>query len=182
MLSSSNSWDAYAASAFGTRVVWCNRYGQRPGRLPGRPDRKIQTLADLPKLVGPPQVAEGRPFPRFFAVGDITSMGVATNWRSGPRVCPVPSIAPGERGVLIRSSQKATIRHDLRSVVHDSLSRDPGGPRGCPRSPAGRAMAGTYPPHQLPPARTPLDIHKERFARGEIGKAEFEDRRRVLGD
>jgi len=39
-----------------------------------------------------------------------------------------------------------------------------------------------YPPHQSPPARTPLDILKERFARGEIDKAEFEDRRRVLGE
>src|SRR5262249_19455102 len=25
---SSNGWDAYAASAFGMKVVWCNRYGQ----------------------------------------------------------------------------------------------------------------------------------------------------------
>lgn len=33
-----------------------------------------------------------------------------------------------------------------------------------------------------PPARTPLDILKERFARGEIDKEEFEDRRRLLGD
>jgi FMN phosphatase YigB (HAD superfamily) len=32
---SSNAWDAYAASAFGMRVVWCNRYGQRSERLPG---------------------------------------------------------------------------------------------------------------------------------------------------
>jgi 2-haloacid dehalogenase len=36
---SSNAWDAYAASAFGMQVVWCNRYGQQPERLPGGPDR-----------------------------------------------------------------------------------------------------------------------------------------------
>jgi putative membrane protein len=46
----------------------------------------------------------------------------------------------------------------------------------------GGPSQGAYPPHQLPPARTPLDILKERFARGEIDKAEFEDRRRVLGE
>jgi putative membrane protein len=33
-----------------------------------------------------------------------------------------------------------------------------------------------------PPARTPLDILKERFARGEIDKDEYEERRRVLGE
>jgi 2-haloacid dehalogenase len=48
---SSNAWDAYAASAFGMRVVWCNRYGQRRERLPGSPDREIRTLAELPSLV-----------------------------------------------------------------------------------------------------------------------------------
>ncbi|TSD85760.1 SHOCT domain-containing protein [Mycobacterium sp. KBS0706] len=32
------------------------------------------------------------------------------------------------------------------------------------------------------PGCTPIDILKERFARGEIDKAEFEERRRVLGD
>jgi 2-haloacid dehalogenase len=49
---SSNAWDAYAASAFGLRVVWCNRYGQRRERLPGAPDHEIKTLADLPALLG----------------------------------------------------------------------------------------------------------------------------------
>lgn len=33
-----------------------------------------------------------------------------------------------------------------------------------------------------PFARTPLDILKERFARGEIDKDEFEERRRILGE
>lgn len=49
---SSNAWDAYAASAFGMRVVWCNRYGQREERLPGWPDREIASLEALPALVG----------------------------------------------------------------------------------------------------------------------------------
>ena len=50
---SSNAWDAWAASAFGMRVVWCNRYGQRRERLPGSPDAEIRTLAELPPLVLP---------------------------------------------------------------------------------------------------------------------------------
>ncbi len=33
----------------------------------------------------------------------------------------------------------------------------------------------------LPGAKTPLDILQERFARGEINKEEYEERRRVLG-
>ena len=48
---SSNAWDAYAASAFGMRVVWCNRYGQRSERLPGQPDHEIRTLSELPALL-----------------------------------------------------------------------------------------------------------------------------------
>jgi 2-haloacid dehalogenase len=49
---SSNGWDAYAASAFGMRVVWCNRQGGPPELLPGAPDREIRSLAELPSLVG----------------------------------------------------------------------------------------------------------------------------------
>ena len=49
---SSNAWDAYAASAFGMKVVWCNRYRQPRERLPGAPDCEIHSLAELPALIG----------------------------------------------------------------------------------------------------------------------------------
>ena len=55
---SSNAWDAYAASAFGMRVVWCNRHGQRRERLPGAPDHEIKTLAELPALFGASSMTE----------------------------------------------------------------------------------------------------------------------------
>jgi 2-haloacid dehalogenase len=48
---SSNGWDAYAASAFSMRAIWCNRYGQRKERLPGNPEREIRSLAELPGLL-----------------------------------------------------------------------------------------------------------------------------------
>ncbi|MFZ1965081.1 MAG: haloacid dehalogenase type II [Roseiarcus sp.] len=49
---SSNAWDAHAASDFGMRVVWCNRYGQRRERLPGAPDFEVRSLDELPALLG----------------------------------------------------------------------------------------------------------------------------------
>jgi putative membrane protein len=54
-------------------------------------------------------------------------------------------------------------------IVVVLLVRWLGGPRhgGAPYAPSGK---------------TPLDILKERFARGEIDKQEFEERRRVLGE
>lgn len=38
------------------------------------------------------------------------------------------------------------------------------------------------PPHYGPTGKAPLDILKERFARGEIDREEFDERRKVLGD
>lgn len=49
---SSNGWDAHAAKAFGFNVVWINRFGQAPERIPEAPDAEIATLADLPEIVG----------------------------------------------------------------------------------------------------------------------------------
>lgn len=46
----------------------------------------------------------------------------------------------------------------------------------------GVRRSGAWTPGASQSARTPIEILQERFARGEIDKAEFEDRRRVLGD
>jgi 2-haloacid dehalogenase len=48
---SSNGWDAWAASAFGMRSVWCNRQALTRERLPGAPDHEIRSLAELPTLL-----------------------------------------------------------------------------------------------------------------------------------
>jgi 2-haloacid dehalogenase len=48
---SANAWDAHGASAFGMRVVWCNRHGQIRERLPGAPDREVRSLSELPALL-----------------------------------------------------------------------------------------------------------------------------------
>jgi 2-haloacid dehalogenase len=49
---SANGWDAWGAAAYGMRVVWCNRSGQRHERLPGRPEHVVESLAALPALLG----------------------------------------------------------------------------------------------------------------------------------
>ncbi|AOU97958.1 haloacid dehalogenase, type II [Acidihalobacter yilgarnensis] len=50
---SSNAWDAYAASDFGMQVVWCNRYEQKPERLPGSPEQIILSLDQLVEILAP---------------------------------------------------------------------------------------------------------------------------------
>ena len=48
---SANGWDAYAASAFGFQVIWCNRAGQPAERLPGAPRAVVRGLGELPTLM-----------------------------------------------------------------------------------------------------------------------------------
>jgi 2-haloacid dehalogenase len=48
---SSNGWDAFSAKAYGFRVLWCNRFGQAPERIPETPDAQIATLAELPPII-----------------------------------------------------------------------------------------------------------------------------------
>ena len=49
---SSNAWDAAGASSFGMRVAWVNRFAQKVERLPGKPHAELQTLRELPGLLG----------------------------------------------------------------------------------------------------------------------------------
>lgn len=49
---SSNAWDVAGAAHFGFQVVWVNRFGQAPERLPGTPKAEIKALDALPALLG----------------------------------------------------------------------------------------------------------------------------------
>ena len=48
---SSNAWDVAGAASFGLTVVWVNRFGQKPERLPGKSAAEIKSLAELPGLL-----------------------------------------------------------------------------------------------------------------------------------
>jgi len=49
---SSNGWDAFSAKAFGFKVLWCNRFGQAPERIPATPDAEIRDLSQLAGMLG----------------------------------------------------------------------------------------------------------------------------------
>ncbi len=49
---STNAWDASGAAYFGFQVAWMNRFGQTPERLPGKHAAVIDSLNELPALLG----------------------------------------------------------------------------------------------------------------------------------
>lgn len=48
---SSNAWDVAGASHYGFKVVWINRFGQKPERLPSGADIEVDSLSPLPSIV-----------------------------------------------------------------------------------------------------------------------------------
>ena len=48
---SSNAWDATGAAYFGFRVIWINRFRSQAEQLPGRPEKEIHSLLELPDLL-----------------------------------------------------------------------------------------------------------------------------------
>ncbi len=49
---SANAWDAVGAAAFGFRVVWCNRFDQKPERLGLAPDVEARDLNAVLEVLG----------------------------------------------------------------------------------------------------------------------------------
>lgn len=49
---SANAWDAVGAASYGFRVVWCNRFGQKPERLMPAPDVEAADLNAVLELPG----------------------------------------------------------------------------------------------------------------------------------
>lgn len=49
---SANAWDVAGAAHFGFNVAWCNRMGNPPEMLPGKPIATIRSLAEVPGLLG----------------------------------------------------------------------------------------------------------------------------------
>ena len=49
---SANAWDAHGASAFGLKVIWCNRYRQEKEILAGAPDVEVRSLREIPGVLG----------------------------------------------------------------------------------------------------------------------------------
>lgn len=49
---SSNAWDVVGAATFGMQVAWINRFGQRRERLTAEPKAELESLSQLPQILG----------------------------------------------------------------------------------------------------------------------------------
>ena len=48
---SSNAWDMHAASNYGFKTIWVNRFEGKLEKLPGKPDKIINSLAQIEKIL-----------------------------------------------------------------------------------------------------------------------------------
>ena len=48
---SSNAWDMHAASNYGFKTIWVNRFQGKLEKLPGKPDQIINSLEPLEKIL-----------------------------------------------------------------------------------------------------------------------------------
>ena len=48
---SSNAWDMHAASNYGFKTIWVNRFDSRLEKLPGKPDKIINSLEQIEKIL-----------------------------------------------------------------------------------------------------------------------------------
>jgi putative membrane protein len=115
--------------------------------------------------------------PMVTAGAVLTALGPPAAWAQAPSDADRCAYGPhmmwwgGGSGGMIFGPPIIILALALAITVAVLLLRWVGG-LGREEAPTGRT----------PPSRTPIDILEERFARGEIDKTEFEERRRVLGD
>ena len=48
---SSNAWDMHAASNYGFKTIWVNRFNSKLEKLPGKPDKVINSLEQIEKIL-----------------------------------------------------------------------------------------------------------------------------------
>ena len=48
---SSNAWDMHAASNYGFKTIWVNRFEGKLEKLPGKPDKIINSLEQIEKIL-----------------------------------------------------------------------------------------------------------------------------------
>ena len=48
---SSNAWDMHAASNYGFKTIWVNRFDSTLEKLPGKPDQIINSLEQIEKIL-----------------------------------------------------------------------------------------------------------------------------------